>query len=85
MPRTETAYLTVAQAADHLGIGEDAIIGHIRAGRLRAANVGLGTRRPRWRITAEALDAFVESRTSTPMPVKRPQRKRRAGITEYIR
>lgn len=79
------AFFTVAQVAESLGVGVDAIIGHIHAGRLRAANIGSGTRRPRWRITAEALDAFIESRTAMPAPVKRPQRKRRVGVIEYIK
>jgi excisionase family DNA binding protein len=73
--------LNIPLAARRLGIGEDAVLAHIRAGRLRAVNVGAGPVRPRWRITEEALEQFVASRTSAPTP---PAKRTRAKQPEVI-
>lgn len=81
-----TSPLTVAQVAEQLGVGEDVIRGHIAAGRLRAANVGLGTERPRWRIQPEAIEQFLALRTATPAPAaRRSSRKAAAGVIQFFK
>src|SRR6185312_4386371 len=57
---------SVAQVAEALSIDAEAVIRHVRAGRLRAVNVGLGTQRPRYRISTEALDEFLDARQVRP-------------------
>ena len=43
--------LTVAQVGEILGIDVEVVAAHIRAGRLAASNVSLGSQRARYRIT----------------------------------
>lgn len=70
------------EAARRLATSREVVIGHIHAGRLKAFNVGRGTR-PRWRITEEALAEFMEAQTALPRPKRRPQ-KRPAKVTEFF-
>jgi hypothetical protein len=58
-----------------LAIKPDRVIAWIRAGRLRAINVGDGAKRPRFRIDPSDLQDFLESRRVQP-PVKRGRRPR---------
>ena len=53
-------YFTVAQAADHMQVGQDAIRDAIREGELEAKRFGKGPRAP-FRITGDALDAWYTS------------------------
>lgn len=77
--------LTVAQAAERLGVGVDVVAAHIRAGRLAASNVGLGSQRPRYRITPEAIEEFLAERLVRPAaPAARPRRRRLESVTEYF-
>lgn len=74
---------TVRAVAKLLGISEDAVLALIASGRLAAINVGLGTKRPRWRITADALETFLAART--PAPKRGPNRKRKPGnVIEFF-
>jgi excisionase family DNA binding protein len=68
----------VRDLCERYGVSEHTVLGWIRSGELRAVNVGrkLGARKPRWRITQEALEAFEQLRTPTP-PVPRVRRRRR--------
>jgi excisionase family DNA binding protein len=69
---------TIRDICDRLGVTEHTVLGWIRHRELRAMNVGRrpGAKKPRWRITQEALEAFEQLRTSTP-PVPRARRRRR--------
>jgi excisionase family DNA binding protein len=71
-----SALLTINDVAERLSISYDAVLTHIRAGRLKAANVGQGWSRPRWRIEESDLAAFLATR-SNPAPVQASARKRR--------
>jgi excisionase family DNA binding protein len=76
---------TVAEVAKRLSVQDDVILGHIRSGRLAAVNVGLGSRRPRWRISTESLEQFLALRTSVGQPEKpRRRRKRQEVVTEFF-
>ena len=67
------------------GVGEHTVLGWIRNGELRAVNVGRtpGARKPRWRITEEALTAFELLRTPTPPPPRTRRRKQCATALEF--
>ena len=73
--------LSVQDVCERFGIGVHTVLGWIAAGELRAVNVGRTPvgKKPRWRITAEALAAFELARESgTPAPAK-PRRKKVAA------
>lgn len=75
--------LTVAAVAKRLSLGSDAVLSLIHAGRLKAVNVGLGEHRPRWRISPEAIDEFLYTRTAQP-PIMVRRRKRKSAVIEFF-
>jgi excisionase family DNA binding protein len=80
--------LSVRDLCERYGVSEHTVLGWIRSGELRAVNVGRrpGTKKPRWRITAEALQAFELARTPTPSPSRAQRRKKRpAGVIEFYK
>lgn len=54
-------YLSAEQAADLLGLGLETTKRHLRAGRLPGKKVGR-----LWRVSREALDAFIASDQGAP-------------------
>jgi excisionase family DNA binding protein len=80
-------YLRPVDVAQTLGVNESKILGWIRNGELRGVNVAQNRNgRPRWRVSQEALDAFLLARSATPTP-KPPRRRRRqrdTGIIEFF-
>ena len=77
--------LTVAEVAKRLSVQDEVVLAHIRSGRLRAINVGLGSRRPRWRIAQEALEEFLGARTTSPVQPAKPRRTRRPSqVIEFF-
>jgi hypothetical protein len=66
-------------------VSEHTILNWIRAGELQAVNVGRlpGAKKPRWRITQEALDQFEAQRTPTPAPLPPRRRKRPTEGIEF--
>ena len=58
--------------------------GWIAAGGLKAANVGGGPQRPRYRIARPDLDTFLASRTRQPKPVKRRRRTSGPAAPQYF-
>ena len=81
--RTAT-YLSPPQVAKLLGVKPAKVLAWIKRGELRAHNVADSrSGRPRWRVSREALDAFLAARSCRPSDqVARPRRKRRP--TELI-
>jgi excisionase family DNA binding protein len=73
---------SVRQVAESLGIGRDKILRWIAAGLLPAMNLGAGSTRPRWRISREALDAFLKSRQTAPQQQSR--RHPKAAVRDYF-
>jgi excisionase family DNA binding protein len=66
---------SIREVCERLRVGEHTVLKWIRSGELTAINVSRRTGgKPRWRITAEALDAFETLRSTT--PPQRPTRKR---------
>lgn len=59
-----TRTLTVAEAADILQAPHHYVYDRIADGSLPVVDLSTG-RRPKWRITAEGLERFVQARTTT--------------------
>lgn len=72
-------WYTVADVARKLQCDARTIKAHIRKGRLRASNLGLG-RRPSYRIAAQSLNDFIEA-TQVRAPLEARQRPRGGGPT----
>ncbi|MSU78930.1 MAG: DNA-binding protein [Gemmataceae bacterium] len=79
--------LSVRDICDRYGVSEQTVLGWINRGELRAINVGRrpGAKKPRWRITQEALEAFELSRTASPPQPRAQRRKRPAEIIEFYK
>jgi excisionase family DNA binding protein len=77
--------LTVRDLCERYGVTEGTILTWINSGELRAVNVGRhpGAKKPRWRITQEAMEAFVALRTPTPPALRTRRGKRPAGVFEF--
>ncbi len=82
--------LTVAQAAEALGVGKDTVYGLIKHEGLPAVSVGLTGKRLKLRVYVASLDQWIKEREQTNAPgmrsptheqmdVQRPERKRRAS------
>ena len=79
--------LSVRDLCKRFAVSEHTVLGWIRSGELRAVNVGrkLVSKRPRWRITPEALEAFELLRTPTPPLPKTKRRKQAADVIEFYK
>jgi excisionase family DNA binding protein len=77
--------LSVQDLTERYRVSEHTVLGWINRGELRAINVGrrAGAKKPRWRITEEALAAFELARTPTPLPPKARRRRRPADVIEF--
>ncbi len=75
---------TVHDVELRFGVSEGTVLGWVRSGQLKALNVGRtrSAKRPRWRITQGAVDAFEASRTATP-PEPRARRAKPADVVEF--
>lgn len=80
---TDRRALNVKELCERFAVGEHTILGWIKSGELRAINVGRrpGSKKPRWRVTAEALATFELVRTHNSPP---PRTRRRKHSTEVI-
>jgi excisionase family DNA binding protein len=79
--------LSVRDLCKRYGVSEHTVLGWIRSGELRAVNVGrrLDGKKPRWRISPEALTAFELARAATPARPQTRQRKRSAAVIEFYK
>jgi excisionase family DNA binding protein len=70
---------------ERYGVSEHTVLAWIRSGELRAINVGRrpGARKPRWRVTAEALRAFEERRTPTTTPPRTRRPKQAPDVIQF--
>jgi len=83
-------WLTIREVALRLHVSRDTVERWINAGDLRAVNMGGRLRkkssRPLWRISAESLEAFLETRFNRPpMPLPRSHKTRRPSVIEFIK
>jgi excisionase family DNA binding protein len=83
--KTLMQLLTVPQTAELLGVGGNQVLALIRAGKLRASNVGLGASKPRWRIDPEDVGRFLAARQApAPVATRRPRRRRDDDVIEFF-
>jgi hypothetical protein len=79
---------SVKDVAERYGVEVHTVLAWIKSGELApAVNVSrkINSRKPRWRITQQALDDFEALRASTPPPPKLQRRKRaeKADVIEF--
>lgn len=77
---------TVKDIQAKYGVTEHTVLGWLRSGELRGVNVGRkpGAKKPRWRISSEALAQFELARESGgPAPAKARRKKQTAGVIEF--
>lgn len=82
------ATFTIPDIRQRFDVSEGTVLHWIHSGQLRAINVGRtpDARKPRWRITAQALQAFEETRAATPAaPRNTRRRKRRDEVIEFYK
>ncbi len=85
MPPVGSRFLSPVAVARLLGVRDSKVAGWIRSGELKASN--LATRpgaRPRYRVSPQALDAFLSGRQVTPAIKSVRRRKRQDDVTEYF-
>jgi excisionase family DNA binding protein len=77
----------VKHVAERYSVTEHTVLGWIRSGELKAVNVGRrpGGKKPRWRITPEALEAFEALRTPVGPAPRTSRRRTDAGVIEFYR
>lgn len=68
-------YLTPPEIAKQLRVSSPKVLGWIRRGELSAVNVSDTGFRPRYRVSQQSLDEFLESR-EVQLPTPRVRRKR---------
>jgi hypothetical protein len=78
--------LTVGEVSKRLRRPPAAVLAFIRAGHLRAINVGLGTTRPRWIIDERDLEKFEQARANRPaaMVTARQRVRMNGGVPNYL-
>ena len=80
-----TRKLTAAEVAEHFGVTLKTVTGWITAGELLAVDASRrrGSKKPRWRIDPENIQAFERGRTTTP-PATPPERRKRQSVEGVI-
>lgn len=83
MTASGSEYLTPPQFARRLGVSEDKVLQWIHSGELRAFNAAVDADgdRPRWRISLEEIERFMEARANKPPQPKPPKKRRRRAVT----
>jgi excisionase family DNA binding protein len=79
--------LTPAEAAEHLGVGEDTLRLIRKAGELPYVNIGRGTKRETPRFDPADLDAWLERRKKLACPsisAKKPRTARTPTISSSV-
>ena len=71
---------SIRDICNRFNVNEHTVLAWVHSGELKAVNVGVSPARkkPRWRVTEEALKKFEELRAATP-PAPRPQRRRKTS------
>ncbi len=76
---------SVKDVAERYHVGEHTVLTWIAGGELQAVNCGrkVGSKKPRWRITADALTAFELLRTPTPPAPRARRKKQDTSVIEF--
>jgi len=79
--------LSVRSLSERYAVSEHTVLGWIRSGELRALNVGRrpGAKKPRWRITEQALLEFELARTPTPSLPRTRRRKQPGEVVQFYK
>lgn len=86
-PAADRQFLTPPILARRLGVDPGKILGWIRSGELAAVNLAAKANgRPRFAITQQALDAFLQRRSVLPIQPRpiRGRVRRNPNIVEYF-
>ncbi|MEM6852908.1 MAG: helix-turn-helix domain-containing protein [Planctomycetota bacterium] len=75
--------LTPPQVARMMGVNCGKVGTWINTGELEAYNVSAG-KRPRWRVTLEAIEAFRRRRSNTPTQPKPTRRRQIKPTTQWV-
>ncbi len=79
-------FLTPPEVAEMLRVDQMKVHGWIHMGELQAINVASKrSKRPRWRISQAAMDAFMAGRTFVPPPPVRRRKRKPRQVTEYFK
>jgi excisionase family DNA binding protein len=76
---------TVEDLTNRFGVTVHTVLTWIHSGELKAVNVGRtrSGKKPRWRVTEQALAEFEAFRTPTPPPPRGKHRKRPEGVIHF--
>ena len=78
--------LTPRQVADFFQVKTDTVLSWIHSGDLPAFDVSRpGSRKPRWRITLDALEAFQARRMKQPPPKVQRRRRKPCDVIEFFK
>lgn len=73
---------SVKQLQERYGVGEHTVLGWIKHGALKAIDIcRVGSRRPKWRVTEEAVREFELLRMKVPPQPQTTRRKSAAAPT----
>jgi hypothetical protein len=76
----------IRDLCERFAVGEHTVLAWIRLGDLRAIDVSrIRGRRPKWRVSAEALAEFEAARTPAPSPPQPRQKKQAADVITFYR
>lgn len=77
---------TVNDICTRYGVSEKTVLRWIGSGDLKAMHIGqrMGAKRPNWRVTQAALDAFEQSRTQA-VSAPRERRRKPADVVEFYK
>lgn len=76
------SWWTPPKLARFVGVAAEKINKLITTGQLKAHNLAVNPRgRPRWRISPEEVERFLEARSNKAPPPPKPRRRRRAEAT----
>jgi excisionase family DNA binding protein len=79
------SFYTPAQVAELLAVDQGKILAWLHSGELHGINIAKRAGgRPRWRISSEQLQAFLQSRSTSPPPKPAKRRRQQSGqVTAY--
>lgn len=82
------SYLTPAEVAARYCVKDDAVLGWIKSGELRAIDVARSRTRklPRWRISPTDLELFEEARAAKPHvhPPPKPRKNIASDVIQFF-
>jgi excisionase family DNA binding protein len=76
--------LSVRDLCERYGVSEHTVLAWINSGEMQAINVSRrgGAKKPRWRISEGAIEAFEVARTAAPT---QPRKRRKARPPDVIK